>query len=62
MAFNASKKREKRAPKPPGYGSPIIPSAAIQAWYKKQLTQITDLMIARSYKRGIKVMSSTRIQ
>lgn len=52
MAFKADKKRAKRAPKPPGYGVPIIPSAAIQAWYRKELTGITDLMIAE-YKKEL---------
>ncbi|AMQ76135.1 minor capsid protein [Pseudomonas phage NP3] len=46
MAFKASKKRERRAPLPVGRGKPIIPSAGIEAWYRKQMKDISKLMIA----------------
>ena len=45
MAFQASKKRERRAPAPVGVGKPLIPSAAIREWYDKQLSSVTRAMI-----------------
>lgn len=45
MAFQASKKRERKAPAPVGTGSPLMPSAAIRIWYEDQLRQITKSMI-----------------
>ncbi|MBI7739492.1 hypothetical protein JEV80_26850 [Pseudomonas aeruginosa] len=46
MAFKASKKRERRAPLPVGRGKPIIPSAGIEAWYRKQMKDMSKLMIS----------------
>jgi len=52
MAFVASKKRERRAPEPVGRGSPIIPSAALESWYRKQLNGMVASMI-KEYKETI---------
>lgn len=46
MAFKASKKRGRREPKPVGRGTQIIPSAAIESWYRSELAKVTKAMIA----------------
>lgn len=52
MAFKASSKRERKAPDPVGRGRPIIPSYALELWYKKKLAAMTTAMIA-DYKEQI---------
>jgi SPP1 gp7 family putative phage head morphogenesis protein len=52
MAFTASKKRERRAAEPVGRGSAIIPSAAIEAWYRAKLTVMVKAMLAE-YKEVV---------
>lgn len=52
MAFKASKVRKVHAPDPVGRGLPIVPSYAIQVWYKKQLREMTKAMLA-DYKSVI---------
>ncbi|WGN90774.1 minor capsid protein [Burkholderia phage vB_BglM_WTB] len=53
MTFKASKKRERRAPDPVGRGTQIVPSAAIEAWYRGQLNLIVKAM-ERDYKDKLK--------
>lgn len=45
MAFKASKKREVKAAEPLGRGLPIIPSAALEAKYRKDLSAIMVSML-----------------
>ena len=52
MAFVASKIRARRAPEPVGRGLPIVPSYALELWYKKKLSAMTKAMIAE-YKEQI---------
>jgi len=52
MGFKASKKREQQAAEPVGRGLPIVPSAALEAWYKKQLKDMTYSML-EDYKKMI---------
>lgn len=52
MAFKASKVRAPRAPDPVGRGLAIVPSYAIEIWYKKQLRTLTRAMLAE-YKEVI---------
>jgi len=52
MAFVASKVRARRAPEPVGRGLPIVPSYALELWYKKKLSAMTKAMIAE-YKEQI---------
>lgn len=44
--FHASKVRQRKAPAPVGRGTQIIPSAAIEAWYRGELNKLTRTMIA----------------
>lgn len=53
MAFKASNKRERRAPMPVGRGSPIIPSAAIESWYRSQLNGMVAAMLSE-YKEVVR--------
>ncbi|XAO36728.1 head morphogenesis protein [Pseudomonas phage WP1] len=46
MAFISLQKRERRAPLPVGRGRPMIPSAGIEAWYRKQLKDMARPIIA----------------
>lgn len=52
MAFTASKKRERKPAEPVGVGTQIIPSAATEGWYRKQMDMVIDAMIA-DYKKEI---------
>ncbi|QOV06225.1 minor head protein [Burkholderia phage Maja] len=45
MAFKASKKRQRRAPEPFGRGSPIIPNAGIEAWYRREMNGVVRAML-----------------
>jgi SPP1 gp7 family putative phage head morphogenesis protein len=45
MAFQASKRREIRAPEPLAQGKPLGPSAAIRVWYRDQLNSVVKAMI-----------------
>jgi SPP1 gp7 family putative phage head morphogenesis protein len=58
MAFKASRVRQRRAPEPIGRGKPIIPSAAVEIWYRKQMLSLAKAMLA-DYKEQIrKVLAS----
>lgn len=62
MAFTASKVRQKRAPDPVGRGSPIIPSAALEVWYKRQMKPLVNAMLD-DYKRELdKAMDSPSVK
>jgi len=52
MAFKASKKRERKAPEPVGKGTALIPSAAIESWYRKRLEAMSTAMV-KDYKEQI---------
>lgn len=52
MSFKASNVRRRRDPEPIGRGQPIIPSFAIELWYRKQLAAIVKSMI-EEYKSAI---------
>lgn len=52
MAFKASKKRMVRAAEPVGRGTPIIPSVALEVWYKKQINPLVTALLD-DYKRAI---------
>ncbi len=52
MAFQARKTRERRKPDPVAKGKPLPPSAAIRVWYDRQLTDITNAMLA-DYEKEI---------
>jgi hypothetical protein len=45
MAFQASKKRERKPPEPVAKGGILIPSAAIRIWYQGRLMDITEAMM-----------------
>lgn len=53
MAFQASKKRERRAPEPVSEGKPLGPSAAIRTWYAGAMESVTKAMI-EDYRKQIK--------
>lgn len=52
MAFVASKKRQRREAEPVGRGSAIIPSYAIEVWYKKRIMPMVKAMI-KEYKDAV---------
>ncbi len=52
MRFKPSKKRERRAPEPLLRGKPIIASAAIEGWYRRELNGITREML-REYRAAL---------
>lgn len=52
MTFKPSKKRQRRAPDPILRGNPIIPSAAIERWYRRELNGITAAML-REYREAL---------
>lgn len=52
MAFVASKTRGRRKPAPVGVGKPLTPSAAIQGWYKWEMSAVVNEML-KDYKRTI---------
>lgn len=52
MAFQASKKRQRRAPEPVGRGKPLIPSAAIRSWYETAMNSVAKAMI-EDYRKQI---------
>ncbi len=54
MAFQASKKRERKAAKPVGIGSVLKPSAAIQEWYQSKMSSVAAPMI-EDYREQIKL-------
>lgn len=51
--FKASKKRQRRAPEPVGRGSPIVPNAGIEAWYRREMNSVVRAMID-DYREKIK--------
>lgn len=51
MVFKASKKRERRTD-PLIKGKPMIPSAAIEIWYRRRLQELTDAMI-KDYREQV---------
>jgi len=58
MAFKASKVRQKKAPAPVGRGSPIIPSFALESWYRKQMASLLTSMI-EDYKKELSAEGKT---
>ncbi len=50
MAFAASKTRARRKPEPVGVGKPLTPSAAVQSWYKWQLSAVVNEMMKDYHK------------
>lgn len=52
MAFQASKKRERRAPEPVAQGTTLAPSAAIRQWYQGEMRKLFVSMIA-DYKKEL---------
>lgn len=52
MAFKASKTRSVKAADPIGRGTPIVPSAAIDLWYRKELKAMLKAMLD-DYKKEI---------
>ena len=52
MPFKASKKRERKPADPIGRGKPIVPSVAMEKWYRDQLSAIIEAMI-QDYKGEI---------
>lgn len=62
MAFKASKTRQRKEPERVGLGTPIIPSYALALWYRKQVNELVDLMIA-DYKEEIgKVLDQKQVK
>jgi SPP1 gp7 family putative phage head morphogenesis protein len=62
MAFKASKTRQKKAREPLGVGKPLIPSAAIKAWYESEMNAMARAMID-DYKAVLtKVIDSPNVQ
>lgn len=53
MAFKASTKRERKPADPVGRGSVIVPSVAIEHWYRDQMEMIIDAMMD-DYEKEIK--------
>ncbi len=45
MAFKASKKREKKTPNAIVRGKPMIPSAAVEEWYRGRMKLVSSAMI-----------------
>jgi SPP1 gp7 family putative phage head morphogenesis protein len=62
MAFVARKTRERRAPMPVGRGKPIVPNAAIEAWYRQQMNAMAKAMIADYRKELGSVMASPSVR
>lgn len=52
MTFQASKTRQRRKPEAVGVGKPLIPSAAIRIWYRRELLSVVNPMLA-DYKAKI---------
>ena len=52
MAFSARKTRQRRAPEPVGRGQPIVPSAALESWYRKQMMLVVKAML-HDYKEKL---------
>lgn len=59
MAFKASKVRKKKSPEPMGRGSPIIPSYAIEVWYRGQMASMLKSMLD-DYKVQIEKEAETK--
>ena len=53
MAFSASKKRETKLKGPTVKGRLLIPSAAVESWYRGQMQAITNAMI-NDYREQVK--------
>jgi len=53
MTFTASRKRQKRAPKPVGEGKTLIPNTAVEAWYRAQLRALCSAMVD-DYRKELK--------
>lgn len=58
MAFKASKKRQQAPAQPMGRGLPIIPSAAIEAKYRRDMNALTASMLA-DYKERLEALFQT---